>query len=83
MKKYVFVKQLDTYDCAPACMAMILKYKYNLEFTIGELRSIFNADSNGCTYIGIKTGLNKLNIKSEVFQCERDLKVFDEVKKGY
>lgn len=80
MKKYVFVKQLDTYDCAPACMAMILKYKYNLEFTIGELRSIFNADSNGCTYIGIKTGLNKLNIKSEVFQCERDLKVFDEVQ---
>lgn len=80
MKKYVFIKQLDESDCGSACMVMLLKYMFNFNFTIGELRSIFNSDYNGCTYLGIKSGLNKIGIKSEVFKCENNIDVFEEVK---
>lgn len=80
MKKYVFIKQLEETDCGAACISMILNYKFDLNFTVGEVRSIINSDSNGSTYLGIKKGLKKIGIDSEVFQCENNIDVFQEME---
>lgn len=78
MKKYVFVKQLDSTDCGPACVSMLLDYMFDLKFTIGELKNVVYSNANGCTFLGIKKGLEKLGIKSIVYKCENDISIFNE-----
>lgn len=79
MKKYMFVKQLDSWDCGPACVSMLLDYMFDLKFSIGELKNIVYSDANGCTFLGIKKGLENLGVNSTVFKCENNISVFDEV----
>lgn len=79
MKKYVFVKQLDSSDCGPASLSMMLNYLLDINLSIGELRKIVNANSNGCTFNNIKFGLNKMGINSNVYGCEKVVNVFKEI----
>lgn len=80
MKKYVFVKQLDSYDCGPACVSMLLQYTFKIKFSISELKQILNVNSNGATFLDIKTGLNNIGIKCDVLECEKNINFFEEVK---
>ncbi|WIM40023.1 cysteine peptidase family C39 domain-containing protein [Paenibacillus sp. PK4536] len=80
MKKYSFVKQLEPIDCGPACISMIMNYNYEIKLSLGRLKKIVFTNSNGSSFLGLKKGLFNLGIESTVYECQKDINVFDEIK---
>lgn len=70
-KRYPYVMQEESSDCAAAAVGTILK-KYKSEYTILKLREILGTDSSGTTVKGIVNGLEKLNFISAALKTDID-----------
>lgn len=58
--KYNCVRQMDTTDCAAACLATIFQY-YSLEVSLAKIREAAKTDRNGTTIYGIRKAAEKYN----------------------
>lgn len=59
-KKYPCVKQMDSNDCGPACLATIMEY-YGCKVSVSRIREIAKTDINGTTVLGIVNAARKFN----------------------
>ena len=69
IKKYPFVKQNGSKECAPACVQMILKY-YGGYVSIDKLSEMMNTNKNGTSAYHIKETLNNLGFRSYGLKSE-------------
>ena len=68
--RYNFVKQLDSTDCAAACLAMICLY-YKKETTVTKLRDLMGTDIKGTNLIGLSKAAKELGFASQAVLCSR------------
>ncbi|MGM9970390.1 MAG: peptidase domain-containing ABC transporter [Anaeroplasma sp.] len=64
MKKYYNVRQLESTDCAAACLASVSLF-YGLELTITKLRDVCGTDSKGTNVNGLLYASEKLNFEAK------------------
>lgn len=62
-KKFPFYKQLDQYDCGPACLKMLSKY-YGHNFSLEHLRDICNITPDGITIKSLMHGAEALGFQT-------------------
>lgn len=67
--RYDFVKQLDSTDCAAACLAMICLY-YRKEITITKLRDMMGTDIKGTNLIGLSKAATELGFVNQAVRVE-------------
>lgn len=79
LKQYPFINQLESTDCGPACVAMLIKKFTGILIPLGEIRHIIFSNEHGSNFLGIKKGLETLGIIGEVSECERDKNEFFEM----
>lgn len=63
MGKFPFYAQMDSMDCGPACLQMILKY-YGKYYPLPWLRSISNISREGVSFKGISLAAEKLKLRT-------------------
>ncbi|GIO25514.1 peptidase domain-containing ABC transporter [Ornithinibacillus bavariensis] len=80
MKKKYFTKQLEENDCGPAAVSMLIKYSWDIEMTLSQLKVILSTNKNGTTFLGIKRGLQKLGVETNVSKCVSSKETFQELK---
>lgn len=57
------IKQFDSRDCGPACLAMIAKY-YDGDICIKEIRNRFNTNTDGVSLLSISKNAEKIGFKT-------------------
>lgn len=57
------IKQFDSRDCGPACLAMIAKY-YDGDINIKEIRNCFNTNADGVSLLSISKNAEKIGFKT-------------------
>ncbi|MCU6736811.1 peptidase domain-containing ABC transporter [Diplocloster agilis] len=67
--RYNFVKQLDSTDCAAACLAMICLY-YKKETTVTKLRDLMGTDIKGTNLVGLSKAAKELGFVSQAVRVE-------------
>jgi ATP-binding cassette subfamily B protein len=63
VKKFPFLKQFDSTDCGPACLAMVAKY-YGKIFPIQKLRDIAAITRAGVTMLGLSDAAEAIGFKT-------------------
>lgn len=71
MKKYPFKMQLSEDDCGAACVCMLIAKLSKVELSVGQAKYLIKNTDNGSTFLGIKKGLEKLDIYGEVAQLDK------------
>ncbi|MBG9785950.1 peptidase domain-containing ABC transporter [Shouchella lehensis] len=79
MKSKYFTKQLEENDCGPASVSMLLKYMWGTEITLAQLKILLFTNKNGTTFLGMKKGLEKMGVESNVFKCVSSLEALNEL----
>lgn len=69
--EYPFVHQKYTYDCGPACIAMILKY-YNKPSDLNRITLLAKTDNRGTNIKNMCTACFKLSLRAEAIRIRRD-----------
>lgn len=80
MKKYPFKMQLSEDDCGAACVSMMIAQSCDIDIAIGVVKHIIKNTENGSTFLGIKKGLEKLNIYGEVAELKKEKEDLYEMK---
>jgi len=70
--KYKTVKQHDIKDCAPACIATLLRY-YGSKIHISKIREIAGTSLSGTNALGIVKSLEKLNFETKAIKADMEL----------
>lgn len=68
IKKYPFVKQEESKDCAAACLYMIIEY-YKGHLSMERLRDLLKIDNNGTTAYHIVEGSKKIGFEAKGIKC--------------
>jgi len=63
MKKFPLVKQLDSTDCGPACVAMVSRY-YGKTYSLQKLREISYITRDGVTLLGISDAAETIGMRT-------------------
>lgn len=72
--------QLSDDDCGAACISMMIEKECNIDLAIGTVRHIIKNTENGSTFLGIKKGLEKLNIYGNVVELTNKSKDLFEMR---
>ena len=70
--RYVCVNQLESSDCAPACLATILKY-YGITISISKLRELSGTDKRGTNILGIVSAAKKLGFAAKAVALDQEI----------
>lgn len=68
--KYVCIKQQDTSDCAPACLATVLK-QYGRKESIARIREATGTDRQGTNLFGIVSAAKKMNFTAKAVKGDK------------
>lgn len=68
IRKYPFIKQEETKDCAAACLYMIIDY-YKGHLSMEKLRKLLKIDSQGTTAYHIVEGAKKIGFEASGVKC--------------
>lgn len=60
---YLCIKQHDTTDCGPACLAIIAK-QYGLDLSLAKIRSLAGTDRQGTSLFSLAKTAEKLGFKA-------------------
>jgi ATP-binding cassette subfamily B protein len=76
MKKIHFVKQFDSMDCGPACLAMISRH-YGKVFSLQKLRELSFITREGVSMLGISDaaeaiGMRTMGVRLDFAQLEKE-----------
>ncbi len=80
INKYKIIQQTEEYDCASACVAMILKNYFSVDTSLFELKPIIKNGESGTSFSDLFKGINRLGIKCKLFKAEKNIDVFDEIQ---
>jgi len=69
--RYTFVKQLDSTDCAAACLAMVCLH-YKKDTTVTKLRDIMGTDIQGTNLIGLSNAASELGFESQAVRVDKE-----------
>ena len=69
--KYYNIRQLDSTDCAAACLATVSFY-YGKEITITKLRDICGTDIKGTSLNGLLLGCQKIGFTTKAVRCTKE-----------
>jgi ATP-binding cassette, subfamily C, bacteriocin exporter len=75
LKKHKFVRQMDTTDCGPACLAVVFQF-YGLKIPLSKLREISKTNRNGTTIFGMLTAIEQFGFIGKVVK----VKNFEQIK---
>lgn len=76
---YKIVQQKEEYDCASACLSMILKNFFSINTSIFELKPIIKNRENGTEFSDLYRGMKALGISSKLCRGVLNIGVFDEI----
>lgn len=79
MKKYYNVRQLESTDCAAACLASVSMF-YGLELTITKLRDVCGTDSKGTNVNGLLYACEKLNFEAKAIRISFDNLIREKIR---
>lgn len=68
----IFVSQLDSNDCAVACLAMVCKY-YGKDFSMTKLRDILGTDIEGTPINGLHHGAEELGFDARKVRITKEV----------
>lgn len=74
MRRFPILRQLESRDCGPTCLRMILRH-YGREYSINTLRQYCEVNKNGVNLLGIKAAAEKLGLDTLAARMS-----FDDVK---
>lgn len=81
MKKvYKVVQQDEEYDCAAACVSMILQNYFSISSSIFELKPIIKNLEDGTEFSDLYRGLKRLGIYSKLCKGLLDERTFNEIE---
>jgi ATP-binding cassette subfamily B protein len=70
--KRIYIEQLDSNDCAAACLAMVCKY-YGKDYSITKLRDVLGTDIKGTPINGLHHGAEKLGFDVKKVRITKDV----------
>lgn len=73
MDSKYFSRQLESFDCGPATLSMLLKYKWDINITISQLKNLCYTSKNGTNFLGLKRALEALDINVSVSKYKPSL----------
>lgn len=80
IKKYPYVKQCDNNDCAPACLASILRY-YGYKTSVAKMRELLRTDINGTNILALVEAAKKLNFTARAVTMKNSENLFKDFPK--
>lgn len=70
-KKFPFYRQLDTMDCGPSCLRMIIKF-YGKSLQLSTIREYCYANRGGVSLLGIKEGAETIGFRTTSIKTSFD-----------
>ncbi len=71
IKKYPFYKQEEVYDCAAACLQMIISY-YKGYLSLPKIRELLNITETGTSAYHIVKGASEIGFEAKGVKCNLD-----------
>lgn len=77
--KYEIVQQREEYDCASACLSMILKNFFSINISIFELKPIVKNCDDGTKFSDLYRGMKAIGISSKLCRGTLNREIFNEI----